>query len=596
MTGPFLHSSGAGGTLGGARSLTTASGGGIAASVVDLQQRVVALELGTRSTQLGYSSVHGRYVQVFDNLGNLRLQMGMQNDARYAVTYANGDPPPEPNAPICVGADMSVVVYWDGTFAPDADENVVEAPSDLRRIDVHVSTDPEFEVSGQTVISSLPAEGVTTFFRSYEPQYVRLVAVSTSDVPSEATAPVGVQPNPVSVLAAHTVGADQLVSDLILSSTIFAGDPNAGHVEINNTGLSVYDTDGITEKVVFDTNGNALITGVIQTAPPGSGVPRIVFNSSVDVPAIAFASADETSYCGLYAAGDTDPHMLARGPLADGQATLTVLDLARSYLSLGEIMADTGAFQSVVQLDPYSAVMEASNVQFNASYNVNGTGGTHLAQMAVGFVPGPGNPTVNPTTVMFYTEAITSLANYAAASGVSFGWPGMNMLIGINSTGGYVEAYNSTTGALAPWYASTIATSSSREIKENIRALDREMLPGLREVQAVHYKFLDVPASDIADPTHTDVAEHLRRRIQVPERISRDIEIGLIAEDVQAQFPEAVQEAPSGVLCLKLDTMTAILWQAMQETDSRLDAAEARLTALEAAITTTTTTDGGTTT
>ncbi len=110
---------------------------------------------------------------------------------------------------------------------------------------------------------------------------------------------------------------------------------------------------------------------------------------------------------------------------------------------------------------------------------------------------------------------------------------------------------------------------SDRRLKTDIAPLGENVLEALAEIQAVRYRFRD----GTGHPT--------------------DEQIGLIAQDVQAHFPELVREGTDGHLALSYTKLTAVFVKGLQEQHAeiarlraeaeRVGALEARLTALEAA-------------
>lgn len=210
-----------------------------AQTMAEHEKRLRRLETGTQTTQLTHSSIEDGVVPAYDNLGKLRQMIGKQSDGTFAVTYANGDPPPTPSAPTVTARQLSVLVYWDGEFAGD-----VARPADLQRVDVHMSTTAGFTPDGTTLVGSLVGEGAILLVADNSTHYVRLVSVTVADVASAPTDEQDVVPLAVSQLAAGSVGADELAAEIILASkTITSGDPNGVHVDIAGGTISLWDGD-----------------------------------------------------------------------------------------------------------------------------------------------------------------------------------------------------------------------------------------------------------------------------------------------------------------------------------------------------------------
>lgn len=206
----------------------------------ELARRLSKLEAGQRATQLGYSSIQDAYIRAYDSQSQVRMLLGRQHDGTFAVSYQNGPKPARP-AGVVVGArQLAAIVGWDGTF-----EGGVAAPGDLARVDVHVSEDgPEFVPDGTTVVGQLLAEGSLTVGIDSVTHYVKLVAVTTSDIASDPTEAFEILPLPAGQLAAGVVGAEQLAAEIVLASRIILGDPNAERLEIDENGIAQYAATG----------------------------------------------------------------------------------------------------------------------------------------------------------------------------------------------------------------------------------------------------------------------------------------------------------------------------------------------------------------
>ncbi|MQA15529.1 MAG: hypothetical protein GEV09_15575 [Pseudonocardiaceae bacterium] len=228
-----------------------------AKALAELVRDVETLKRSQRSPQLPHSTVHTGRILHRDSEGKLRKVDGRLNDGTVGVQYGNGPSPPRP-AGITVGArQLALVVGWDGTF-----EGGVPRPGDLARADVHMGETAGFTHDGTTVIASLYTEGAVSFFADSDTKYIKVVAVTTSDVASAPTDEIEILPLPADQLAVGSVGADQLVADLILASII----------RMQNAAGE--------DTVVLDGNtGNVLATGQFATAVDGA---RIVVNPVID--------------------------------------------------------------------------------------------------------------------------------------------------------------------------------------------------------------------------------------------------------------------------------------------------------------------------
>jgi hypothetical protein len=73
----------------------------------------------------------------------------------------------------------------------------------------------------------------------------------------------------------------------------------------------------------------------------------------------------------------------------------------------------------------------------------------------------------------------------------------------------------------------------------------------------------------------------VRYRFKEETGRSTNLQIGLIAQDVQAVFPELVISGSDGHLSLAYPKLTAVLLQGLQEQQAQIETLEARLAALE---------------
>lgn len=235
-----------------------------------LRRDVDTLRRNFRAPQLTRSSIDNGYLDVIID-DDLRARIGQQSDGRAAVTYMNGDPPPTPTVPLVSARQLAVVVGWDGGF-----DGGVDAPSDLQRIDVHVSEVADFTPTAETAVVSLFGPGAVSFAGDIDPKYVRLVAVTTSQVASVPTDDVEVTPLPADFIAADAIGANELAAEIVLASRIISGDPLGARVEFSGTnGIEAFDAAGA-QTVEVDTQGNARFLGEFRTDVDGKR--RIMIN------------------------------------------------------------------------------------------------------------------------------------------------------------------------------------------------------------------------------------------------------------------------------------------------------------------------------
>ena len=106
--------------------------------------------------------------------------------------------------------------------------------------------------------------------------------------------------------------------------------------------------------------------------------------------------------------------------------------------------------------------------------------------------------------------------------------------------------------------AGSLSENSDRRLKTNIQPLGEEILGALREIDPVRFHFKD-------ERTHPAGEQ-----------------IGLIAQEVQSEFPELVSEGDDGMLSLSYTKFSAVLLKGLQEQQSTIDQQEERIATLKA--------------
>ncbi|PEN13763.1 hypothetical protein CRI94_06735 [Longibacter salinarum] len=98
----------------------------------------------------------------------------------------------------------------------------------------------------------------------------------------------------------------------------------------------------------------------------------------------------------------------------------------------------------------------------------------------------------------------------------------------------------------------TLTENSDRRLKERIQPLGSSILGKLGHIRPVHFRF----KNEATHPSGTQV--------------------GLIAQEVQAQFPALVTEGASGYLSVSYSKFTAVLLKGLQEQQAEIDRLEAK--------------------
>lgn len=103
------------------------------------------------------------------------------------------------------------------------------------------------------------------------------------------------------------------------------------------------------------------------------------------------------------------------------------------------------------------------------------------------------------------------------------------------------------------WIAGTLTEASDRRLKTNIQPLGMDLLGKLGEINPVRYRFKEGTGH--------------------PE----DEQIGLIAQEVQAHFPELVSEKNDGTLSLSYSKFAAVLLKGLQEQQAEIERLQAEV-------------------
>lgn len=593
-------------------------GGGGRASVQGVAQRLAGIEarlslqeMGARAGQISFTSMVDGDLRVVDLLGELKLSIGVQSDGRAGITYAQGVAPPRPSMPAVSARQLFVVVGWDGTFVDDAPR-----PSDLARIDVHISNEQDFEPTGATAVQSMFAESVCLIPGDIEDHWVRLVAVTFGDVPSPPTDPILVRPLPADKLAAESIAAIHLASEIILGSTILAGNPHGAHLELNETGLRMVRADQ-TPTVVFSADeGNALITGSIQTALRSSGKSRIVFNPFPDRDwnEIRFYAPNDTAYSGLFSSRGRDGQdgaIALQGPYSAGDPYVLAVNLGESHL-LGGVFntSSTGADGT----SPFSDGLLASPAQTA----LVGGGGPFLVhnykRATPTSAPGP-NGSMDP--FIAFTNSPTSAFNglsvlefHEVEEAAGFRWPsirnlGTDLRFQFGDAGFADFAFKDYNGTSYTYCnAQMFNNVSSRTVKSDIVTLDEvvDPLAAVTAVKPVRFRPKAPPERDetlwMPDPVPpnpdaellaqldddlTEARQHKRDGLipvpitPAPGRRDESRQYGLIAEEIAEVAPDAVRyRGDDGNLpMLDLAGLIGLLWGAVGQLATRVEALEA---------------------
>ena len=114
--------------------------------------------------------------------------------------------------------------------------------------------------------------------------------------------------------------------------------------------------------------------------------------------------------------------------------------------------------------------------------------------------------------------------------------------------------------------ASAWSQTSDRRLKKNI--VDNTV--GLEKINQLQVRNFEYRTEDeVTELASTDVID------------IQGIQLGVIAQEIQAVLPSCVTEQNTGVLSVNADNLTWYMINAIQELSTQLDAALARITTLE---------------
>lgn len=176
--------------------------------IEELERRVRDAETAPRATRTsisegGITLIEDGSITATDGGVVEYMHIGKQYDGTYGAFTTAGPTPPQPTTPIVEPTYNGLRVTWDGGWV---NSNV--APMDFERIDVLVSSNPDFEPYSDTTISrtiSSARGGSVDISLPATEHYVKLVAVSRAGKGSVPSAPAFNVPN---LLRLEDIGID----------------------------------------------------------------------------------------------------------------------------------------------------------------------------------------------------------------------------------------------------------------------------------------------------------------------------------------------------------------------------------------------------
>lgn len=455
--------------------------------IADLNDKIENMSAAQRVSQFGYTSIENSHVNVYDALGQARSRIGKQDDGKFAVKYYNGDNPPLPSQPVVIAKQLSAVISHDGSFA-----NGKATPSDLERFDVHVSKSAQFVPDGTTIFGDLPASGgAVSVVLDNTTHYVKVVAVSSSNVPSAPTDAESVLPYPATEIAAGSIGANELASNIVLTTTITAGDPGASHIQIDPSGLHGFN-DYLNETLSFDTaTGNAVIVGTIKTSNSG---PRIIFNED---PGGANVADQKIGFYG------TDPNKelyIGMQETVVGAITYPQLEIvAPNTQSTRSPKADLSSFFAISASEMFYGFYNSDQTLYISQFTISDYNFYFHLTDPDGYTNPWWEPeitaNINPDSPEYmlmtfqYTKYEASVGNFSHGLRVSSPTVTSGPTAGIVLYAPYVNIWNQLQTDGAPVWAKSYNVHSDSQLKYDISEPNDSMLELVKSVPAKQWKF-----------------------------------------------------------------------------------------------------------
>lgn len=279
--------------------VTAAAVRALGGEIAQLHRRIAALEAGSRTAGLKYSSIDGGQLTVTDGAGTVRQVIGAQPDGTVTTVDLAAAPPAAPSAPLAAAGIGSLIIGWDGLLGG------AQPLSDFLYTEVHVSATPGFTPSAADLARTMQAGGVVTVagLTPGTTYYVALVAVNRARASSA--------PSPLSAGVPYTT-----------TQTIPAGSITPGLLS-------------------FSAGGQTVSVG--STAPPSPNAGDLWFDTANSSRLNQWSGSAWTAYqygTGAIAAGAITTPLIAAGAVTAAQiaaGTITATQLAAHTITATEI-------------------------------------------------------------------------------------------------------------------------------------------------------------------------------------------------------------------------------------------------------------------
>lgn len=310
-------------------------------------------------------------------------------------------------------------------------------------------------------------------------------------------------------------------------------------------------TSGITVGGNVVSSGNITSTGTVTSAgyfySNGASILSNV-NALSSQYVTGLTSANVIAALGYTPYNNTNPSSYITSAALTGYATTSgVTSTLTGYVTLGQLSSNLANYVQTVTLSNY---ISASQLIANLSNYVTTTTATNYVTSSS-----------LSTTLMGYLTT-GSLSGYATQSFVT----GQNYLTAVPNAStqlsslGVGTAASGTTGEIRATNNITAYYSSDASFKENIRPIP----DALATVTAIGGKLFDWKDSYIDSHGGED------------GYFVQKSDFGVVAQDVQRVFPQAVRTRPDGTLAVDYEKLSALAFAALCEVSQRLDKLEGK--------------------
>lgn len=284
--------------------------GDMFAQIHALHRKVARLEAGQHTPQLPHTALDNATLPIYDEAGDLRLQIGKQPDGSYGLsTPATATAPGQPSTPSVTPATAGLAVAWDGLDSAGQSPN-----TDFSHVEVHVSTDEDEAPNPASLRGVLYRAGEVTVAPLDEvTQYVCLVGYNTAGDNGETS--VVTTATPAAVVSTDIldgiVTTLKLADDAVTEAKIAAG--AVGETQIQDDSIT-------TPKIV------AGAVAAEQIAAGAIDADKIAAQAITSAKIEALAVTADKLAANAVTAGKVDAGAVTAGTIAAGAITANTLE------------------------------------------------------------------------------------------------------------------------------------------------------------------------------------------------------------------------------------------------------------------------------